>query len=93
MPSNPTPDHTLILHTFSSSINFGEERNPILTLKTTYGNHGRRKNIARKLTTAGGLAFKKKRVVNRDDIEGVGQNAEQHQVPENVCDAIYYDVN
>ncbi|GFU18715.1 hypothetical protein TNCV_1352721 [Trichonephila clavipes] len=48
----------------------GLSQNP--TVKTTCGNHGRRKNIARELTIAEGLASTKKRVVKGNHREGIG---------------------
>jgi hypothetical protein len=78
-----------------------EELSPIPTLKTTCGNRGRRKNVARELTSAEGLASAKKRVANGGRREGVGAKRRAAASASNhiascicpVCGANYYDEN
>ncbi|GFT00298.1 hypothetical protein TNCV_2738571 [Trichonephila clavipes] len=47
---------SIVITEFSqSTASFSEKLNPISTLKTTCGNRGRHKNVARELTSADGL--------------------------------------
>ncbi|GFV92926.1 hypothetical protein TNCV_1693191 [Trichonephila clavipes] len=64
---------SIVTTEFSQPVaSFLEKLCPIPTLKATCGNRVRRKNVARELTSAEGLAPTKKRVASRAYKDGVG---------------------
>lgn len=92
---------SVISESSRSTASLLKELSPVPTLKTTCSNRGKRKNIARELTSAESLASARKRVANGSSNVGVGAKRRATKSAGNsnvsclcpVCGGNYYDEN